>query len=667
MSARIAWMAASLAGMLIIAAHATLPSQVIALRAADLLGHAPTLAAAERGGTALLHRLLLGELLAAIPWLSLGALLALLLRLILQRWQTGERLPQGQSIVDHAGVALRLDGAAFDHVPAHFMLALAPMPATRLPRGASELERQAFAALSAADTPLAGALHSGLTLLQRAQGRYDAAVRQHGAGSLVAIAAAVCDLGALIAGEHRSGQRVDLHPPADHLALLALARLPACWRLAPAERARICALVDYLGTQQTPLHVEPELQHALNALRRLRETSVHAIPGPAHAADGAPVRPRHPHGARIGPIGRVALVIAGVWLPAVVLMVSTSPVRAQDAPMNPPKLEVLPPQRAGDVVVDGGVLPVWRAPPPDAAALPRMGRQSSDPAIVARIPPPAPRRRPTGANLEGAADRPEWRATVPGGWGVALAAAVVRIAPPGLPPPEFGSIAAALLQVPVSWSAGLDRATALEGILRANGLRAVVGDSGISVSQVPISAAAIVDDPAAWRLRADELEAAAREARRAEVATLAREREELETRRRAAEVELKQLQEAADRLQREHGSRLSATNAAFTDREWRLSPEDSTLRQGLARWARLEGVGFAWEADYDLPVVAELAYRGPLPTVIERLMHKVPPASKLIYSLDRMHGLVVRAAPRRTQRRRKNNPKRVDAKRSRRR
>lgn len=306
----------------------------------------------------------------------------------------------------------------------------------------------------------------------------------------------------------------------------------------------------------------------------------------------------------------------------------------------------MPPQRVGDVIVDAAVIPVWSVPAAEPGGTPPLGHALNDPAVLARIPPPAPRRRVAASSLEGAFDRPEWRAIVPAGQGVPLAAAVVRIAPPGLRPPGFDGIDPALLQAPVSWSAGLDRATALESVLRANGLHAMVGDAGIVLTQAALSTAAIVDDPAAWRRRAAELEAAAQEARRAEIATLAREREQLEARRRAAELELKQVQEASEKLQQEHRSRLVATATAFTDREWKLSPEDSTLRHGLARWARLEAVSFAWEADYDLPVVAELAYRGSLPNVIERLMQKVPSASKLIYSLDRQHGLVVRAAPR---------------------
>lgn len=329
---------------------------------------------------------------------------------------------------------------------------------------------------------------------------------------------------------------------------------------------------------------------------------------------------------------------------SMVALVATSAVCAQDAPMDPPKMEALPPQRVGDVVVEGSVVPVWSAPALDARP-PQIGQQVTDPAILARIPPPAPRRRPAIATLEGAAHRPEWRATVPAGQAVPLAAAVVRIAPTGLKAPAFDGIEATILQAPVSWSAGLDRATALEGILRANGLRAVIGDDKVTVTRVAPSQVATVDDPAAWRKRAAELEAMAQEARRAEVATLAREREELEARRAAAELELREVQNAAERLQQEHRTRLTTLNVAFTDREWRLSPTDSTLRLGLERWARLEGVGFAWEADYDLPVVAELAYRGPLPTVLDQLLEKVPPSSKLIYSLDRQQGLVVRKAP----------------------
>lgn len=650
MNARIAWLAVSLAAALVAAAHALLPARVVALRATDLLGAEAAIAAAQRGQSALLQQLLVGEFIAAAPWLACGAALALLLRGALRSWQRDDRRPRTQPIVDAAGMALDLSGMPFDHVPARDMLKLAPMPATRMPQGASELERQAFAALGAAAT-LPVDPQSGTTLLQRAQCRYDAAVRQYGAGSLVAIGAAICDLGWLVAHEERAGRWIAVHWQPDHLATLALARLPAYWQLSADDRARIGALLDYLATQQTPLHAAPELNAALRALRALQVrcagVAMHAAPGAQRidVPSGMQRADARHSGAGPYPPVRAATTVACAWLLAGGLVLLSSLAHAQDAPMNPPRLVPLPPQRIGDIVVDAGVVPVWTAPSLEPGAVPRTGQQVGDAGIVARIPPPAPRRRSAGVSLEGVADRPEWRATVPAGHGVPLAAAVVRIAPPGLPPPGFADIDAALLQVPVSWSAGLDRTTALEGILRANGLRATVSDAGLSVSRTAPAAAAAVDDPAAWRRRAEELEVAAQEARRAELATLAREREELETRRRAAELELQQLQQASEKLQNEHRLRLSATGAAFTDREWRLSPDDSTLRQGLARWARLEGVGFAWEADYDLPVVAELAYRGPLPTVIERLLQKVPPASKLIYSLDRQHGLVVRAAP----------------------
>jgi hypothetical protein len=331
-------------------------------------------------------------------------------------------------------------------------------------------------------------------------------------------------------------------------------------------------------------------------------------------------------------------------LAGLINIVAATAVMAQDAPMDPPKFDALPPQRVGDVVVEGGVVPVWTAASPQARP-PVVGLQVNDPAILARIPPPASRRRLAAATLEGAASRPEWRALVPAGQAVVLAAAVVRIAPPGLKAPTFDGIDAAILQAPVSWSAGLDRATALEGLLRANGLRAVVGDNQVALMRAAPLAVAAIDDPAAWRKRAEELEAAAQEARRAEVATLAREREELEARRQAAEVQLREVQEAAEKLQQQQRSRLTNLNVAFTDREWRLSPKDNTLRLGLQRWARLEGVEFVWEADYDLPVVAELAYRGPLPSVLDQLLEKVPTASRLIYSLDRQQGLVIRKAP----------------------
>jgi len=632
MSARIAWLAASLAVLLIAAAHVLLPARVVALRAMALLEIGQAVTAAALGHPMLLRQLLVGELLAAAPWLMLGAGSALLLRFALRRWQPGEEGRRcGRPIVDPAGIALELRDAALDHLPLRGTLALASMPATRMPHGASELERQAFAALSV------DAGRYGASLLQQMQCRYDAAVRQYGAGSLVAIGAAASDLGELIAQERCVARRREAHPCRAQLTMLALARLPAYWQLHAPERARIGALIDYLGTGQTPVDAEPDLRCALDVLRGWQLRPAGAEPA-IDRTEHVGARRSYPHGAARAAICAVLLVGA--------LPLMGAFAHAHDAPMNPPRHEALAPQRIGDVVVEGGVVPVWTAPSLEAGTEPRIGRQIDDPTLVMRIPPPAPRRRATGTSLDGVADRPEWRATVPGGRAVPLAAAVVRIAPPGLQPPVLAGIDSALLQAPVSWSAGIDRATALEGILRASGLRAVVGDSGISISPAALAVAASIDDPVDWRRRAEELEVAARDARRAELATLAREREELETRRRAAELELEQLQEATDKLQHEHRARLSATNTAFTDREWRLSPDDSTLRKGLARWARLEGVGFAWEADYDLPVVAELAYRGPLPAVMERLMQKVPAASKLIYSLDRQHGLVVRAAPR---------------------
>jgi hypothetical protein len=316
----------------------------------------------------------------------------------------------------------------------------------------------------------------------------------------------------------------------------------------------------------------------------------------------------------------------------------------QDAPMDPPRYEPLPAQRVGDVIVEGAVTPVWTAPAIDARP-PQVGQQVTDPSLLARIPPPPPRRRDVVNALEGVAARPEWRASVQAGQGVALAAAVVRIAPPGLKAPQFDGVDAVTLQVPVSWAAGLDRATALESVLRAHGLRAVVSDHGLLVARIARSPQVVLDDASSWRQRAAELEAAAQEARRAEVAMLAREREELEVRRTAAELQLRELQQETERQQQQHRARLATVEAGFSEREWRMSPKDATLRQGLERWARLEGVGFVWEADVDLPVLADLSYRGPLPAVLERLLDRVPPNARLIYSLDRRHGLVVRRAP----------------------
>jgi hypothetical protein len=318
--------------------------------------------------------------------------------------------------------------------------------------------------------------------------------------------------------------------------------------------------------------------------------------------------------------------------------------QAQDAPMEPPRYEPLPAQRVGDVIVEGAVMPVWTAPALDARP-PMLGQQVTDPAVLARIPPPPARRRDPSATLDGVAARPEWRDSVQAGHAVPLAAAVVRIAPPGLKAPTFDGVDAATLQAPVSWAAGLDRATALEGVLRAQGLRAVVNDLTVVVARVARATQPALDDAAAWRQRAAELDAAAQEARRAEVAMLAREREELEARRLAAELQLRELQQETERQQQQHRSRLASMEAGFSEREWRMSPKDATLRQGLERWARLEGVGFAWEADVDLPVLADLAYRGPLPAVLDRLLDRVPSNARLIYSLDRRQGLVVRRSP----------------------
>lgn len=641
MTARIAWLSASLAALLILTAHVVLPAQVIAVRATELIGMEATLGAAERGDVALGRRLLIAELTAAAPWLAVGAVLALLLNGLLRRWQNDGRRPNDRRIVDVARVALTIRGEVFDHSPALDWLPLASMPATRLPRGCTELERQAFAALAAAATLPVDLRWPEPTLLQRTRRRYDVAVQQYGAGSLAATGAAICELGWLIAYTQRAGQWIEVHDAPEHLSLIALARLPAYWQLGAPERARIGALVDHICNRQVPLNAEPDIRDALAALAQMCEAGdppERGIrrPDAAAALCIAPA-PSRRRGGAVACAAMSIVACTSAWSP---------PARAQDAPTSRPRHEAMLPQRVGDVIVDAAVMPVWRVPSVEPGGVPRLGHAVSDPAVLTRIPPPAPRRRASAPSLEGAFDRPEWRAIVPAGQGVPLAAAVVRIAPPGLRPPAFDGIDPALLQAPVSWSAGLDRATALESVLRANGLRAVVGDSSIALTQATLSTAAIVDDPAAWRRRVAELEAAAQEARRAELATLAREREQLETRRRAAELELKEVEQASEQLQREHRSRLSGTAIAFTEREWKLSPEDSTLRHGLARWARLEGVGFAWEADYDLPIVAELAYRGPLPSVIERLMQRVPPPSQLIYSLDRQQGLVVRAAPR---------------------
>lgn len=270
MNARIAWLGMSLAALLVGVMHGTLPASTVALRAADLLGVESSVVAARRGHAALTQALLVTELLAAAPWALLGCTIALALRANLRRWQLNTGCPGDASTTDAAGVLLQLHDAELQHVPTYDRLPLAPMPATQMPRGATELERQAFAALAAAAT-LPDKDQSGGTLEHRVRRRYHGITQQYGAGSLAAIGAATSDLGELLAYQCDAGQWTEVHSRPAHLALQAIAGLPAYWQLDADQRARIGALLHCLGTQQSPQQSDHDFGSALGALRAHRD------------------------------------------------------------------------------------------------------------------------------------------------------------------------------------------------------------------------------------------------------------------------------------------------------------------------------------------------------------------------------------------------------------
>lgn len=270
MTYRIVGLTLSLAALLFGAAYTVLPSSLVVVRAINLIGWDETVALSERGRGEVLKALFTAELMAALPWLLLGVSLAMMLRIGLRMWQREPAPPASAKVVDPAGVEVELFGATFDHVPAMSRVKLAPMPASTLPAGATELQRQAFAAIAAVEgipADVQGAHRE--SLLNHTRRIYDKAVELYGAASLEATAAVLHDLGKLLTYERRDGKWVETYPFHDNLTLIVMKRLPAFWRLTPDERARISSAMNVLCTKQTPADLEPELRTAVNAVRAL--------------------------------------------------------------------------------------------------------------------------------------------------------------------------------------------------------------------------------------------------------------------------------------------------------------------------------------------------------------------------------------------------------------
>jgi hypothetical protein len=272
MTARLSALTLSFGLMLLAVACWLQPAGWMAVRAVDLLGAEGAVRAAQAGRPALLLQVLARELLVAAPWLVAGTVVAALLRALLARWQSASPAPQ--RVVDMAGVEYTLAGYGFSHAPAYGRLPLAPMPASVLPAGSGELERQAFAALAASA--------SGVATYAAARAEHAATVSATGAGSPAAIVAVARHLSLL---PSPSGEGRPLLT-----AQAAVARLPAFWRLAPAERDRVAAALALRAGAQRPWEIDDELA-AADRCRPLQEPRrVEAASGVFLPAEADPVR-----------------------------------------------------------------------------------------------------------------------------------------------------------------------------------------------------------------------------------------------------------------------------------------------------------------------------------------------------------------------------------------
>jgi hypothetical protein len=270
MTYKVAVLSLSLALLLFVAAYLTVPAATIAVRSVNLLGAQETVQLAEHGRGAVLRALYAAELLVAVPWLVLGGALAIGLRLALGFWQREPTTLESVKVIDEAGVEFEMLGESFEHVPALSRMALAPLAVDALPTDATELQRQAFAAIAAVPSiPADTQGKHACSLFEHTRRVYGKAAERYGARSLEADLAALHDVGKLLCYANRAGSWVQTYPYHDNLALVVAARLPAFWRLPPEERARLSSALTVLCTRQTPSDLDPELRQAINACRAL--------------------------------------------------------------------------------------------------------------------------------------------------------------------------------------------------------------------------------------------------------------------------------------------------------------------------------------------------------------------------------------------------------------
>lgn len=268
MTGKLAWICCVTLLAVFGAAHLWLSPAVLAVRSVELLGGETTLSLAQEGASTTLAFLLQAELTAALPHLALGVALAIVLRLMLRRWQREQRPATSVTVVDPAGAELELHGAAFDHVPVMDRMLMRDLPETNL-LGASELEKQALAAIAAVPgipATIGGELHQ--SLLQQTLSVHGKACDLYGAGSLEAVATATSQIGKLLAYQRCNGIWTEVRPHTQ-LTSIVLGRLPAFWRLTAAQRAHLATVLSVLGSGQMPAELDSQLRSAVDACSAL--------------------------------------------------------------------------------------------------------------------------------------------------------------------------------------------------------------------------------------------------------------------------------------------------------------------------------------------------------------------------------------------------------------
>jgi hypothetical protein len=270
MTMRLAALALSLGGLLLVAACWLQPPGWVAVRAVEVLGGDAAAHWAQQGRPVLLLHLLAREIVLALPWLAAGMALALSLRALLARWQAGASFDAAQRVIDAAGVEFTMAGCGFSHAPNYGRLPLAPMPASQLPPGAGEFERQAFAALAAVPEVARAA--------ETARAEYAAAVADAGPAALPTIVAVARHLG-------DAARSADV-AHAGVSAAIAATRLPAFWRLPAAGRDRLITALALRGGAQRPVDLDSELARIAARFESAERCGPSSSSSPGCAATG---------------------------------------------------------------------------------------------------------------------------------------------------------------------------------------------------------------------------------------------------------------------------------------------------------------------------------------------------------------------------------------------